>query len=171
MIATVPYKGQHVAVEFDEEDLPLFLAHRWRILNMKASKGVRYLQTTITEHGRARSVLFHRAVLGITDPKVHVDHINDEGLDNRRANLRTCTPSQNLANKRVLRVSKCGYRGVQKNSRGRSYNARIKVNNKLLHIGSYETPEEAAKAYDARAIEVFGAFARTNFPQEVTHAD
>lgn len=90
------------------------------------------------------------------------DHINGDGLDNRRSNLRQVTHRQNMANQRLRRDSKSGYKGVNR-SRSR-WQAGIKVDYRQRHLGTFETAEEAARAYDAAAIAAWGEFARLNFP-------
>jgi hypothetical protein len=90
----------------------------------------------------------------------HVDHVNGNGLDNRRENLRLATHSQNMANKPGWGAS--GFKGVYAEPRGR-WRSRIMVEGRRVGLGMYPTAEEAAKAYDAAAREYFGEFAWTNF--------
>lgn len=91
-----------------------------------------------------------------------VDHINGDGLDNRRSNLRLCNRSQNGAN-RVSPNREIKYRGVYKSKNGNGFKAQIKAFRRNIHIGVFDTEEDAARAYDAKAREYFGEFARTNF--------
>lgn len=94
-----------------------------------------------------------------------VDHINRNRLDNRKENLRICTASQNGQNKEQDRGNS-GYRGVSyKNDqkRNKAWRAYIKKNGKQIFIGHFTSPKEAAKAYDKKAKEIFGQFARLNF--------
>jgi hypothetical protein len=88
-----------------------------------------------------------------------IDHINGDGTDNRIENIRPCTRSQNSANRSSW--SNTGYKGVKKNNK--KYAAQIIVNKKYLHLGTYATPEEAAKVYDKAALQYFGEFARINY--------
>lgn len=90
-----------------------------------------------------------------------VDHINGDGLDNRRINLRVCTQKENVRNRIHGPISRSGFRGVFGHPSGRE--ARIKVNGKSKHLGTFATAEEAALAYDRAATEHFGEFAQTNF--------
>jgi hypothetical protein len=110
---------------------------------------------------RGRCVLMHRFLL---DPPrgVQVDHINGDTLDNRRENIRLATASQNLCNRRPF--GKSGFKGVHRTRT--AWLARIGFDGKSLHLGSFQTAEEAAKAYDAKAKERYGEFARLNFPLE-----
>lgn len=89
-----------------------------------------------------------------------VDHINGDKLDNRRSNLRIASYSQNHANKSKSRgTSK--YKGVHLGTT--AWVAQIRSESKRYHLGSFQTQEEAALAYDQKALELFGEFAFTNF--------
>jgi len=111
----------------------------------------------------------HRAVMGY--PKnMFVDHINGNPLDNRKENLRVCTPSENIQNCKPRRNSRSGYKGVWLSKDGLKIKAYIAVpgtsGKETIRLGSFKTLEEAARAYDAKARELFGEFARLNFPDE-----
>lgn len=109
------------------------------------------------------TVLMSRSILGCNG-QVQVDHRNHNTLDNRRHNLRTCTGSQNSMNKRKQKNNTSGYRGVSWMKDYRKFRARIFVNRKLLLIGYFSDAVSAARAYDSKAKELHGAFARLNFP-------
>jgi len=97
-----------------------------------------------------------------------VDHRDLNKMNNRRDNLRICTPSQNCANRRG-RLSKSGYRGVSSITTGKKrWRAYISRNGKQKRcLGYFYTAVEAAKAYDLAAIEHWGEFASLNFPKEL----
>lgn len=99
----------------------------------------------------------------IMEPKkgLVTDHINRLKFDNRRENLRYCTPQENGRNKTGKRNSISGYRGVSPN--GNYWRAYISTNKKQIHLGTYRTKEEAAMVYDKKAREMFGKFSVTNF--------
>ena len=92
-----------------------------------------------------------------------VDHINGDGLDNRRANLRAATPAQNGMNRTIGRNNTSGYKGVVRNRA--NWRARLETGGRIIQLGTFGTREEAARAYDAAAVEHFGEFALLNFPQ------
>jgi len=91
-----------------------------------------------------------------------VDHIDSDGLNNRRSNLRVVTKSQNAHN--VIRKNKTGYRGVRKKKglKQKPYEAQIKFEGKVRYIGIYSTAEEAGLAYNKKAKELFGDVAILN---------
>lgn len=92
-----------------------------------------------------------------------IDHIDGNGLNNQKSNLRFCTNSQNQMNMRSNINSTSKYKGVCWKTRDKIWVAQIKLNQKVKHIGSFKNEEDAARAYDAKAKELFGEFARLNF--------
>lgn len=150
----------------DEMDEAIVLGHRWYV----ARTG--YVCRSGGSKGGA--IFLHREIM--QPPKgLVVDHINDDPLDNRRSNLRIVTTQQNVGRSR--RLNKHGYRGIRqdlgKSSRGSAHGAFVASISKTIngrvetfYLGHHPTPEEAARAYDAKAIELYGEFARLNFPQE-----
>lgn len=109
-----------------------------------------------------KRVAMHRSIMGVTNRYVHVDHINGNPADNRRENLRLCTRSQNMQNRAVHRDMKSGFKGVYKQSHYEGWQARIQANGKSKQIGTFSSPEAAARAYDAAALKAHGEFAKTN---------
>ncbi|HEV8559887.1 MAG TPA: AP2 domain-containing protein, partial [Actinophytocola sp.] len=116
----------------------------------------------VRDLSQTRHQRLHRFITG--DPPHDIDHVNGDGLDNRRANLRPCSNSLNLANSRLYKGNTSGYRGVDWHKKSRRWRARIGVDDRLIHLGMFDTPEEAARAYDAAAIAAWGEYARPNFP-------
>lgn len=104
----------------------------------------------------------HRLLIYVP-PGFEVDHINRNGLDNRRANLRTCTKSENAANReKVGGDTSSKYKGVHRRADSGKWMARIKVNGRRRSLGCFYSEEEAALAYNVAATEEFGEFARVN---------
>ena len=89
-----------------------------------------------------------------------LDHINRNKSDNRICNLRECNRSQNLANKLPYENRK--YKGVYFDKRRGKYQSQIKHNNKQYYLGTFKTSEAAARAYNAKALELYGEFALLN---------
>ena len=91
-----------------------------------------------------------------------IDHINRDKTDNRIANLRPATSSQNKGNIGLLASNQSGYRGVSLNRRSQKWHAQIKINGKQTYLGRFDLPEDAAVAYNNAAIAHFGKFAHLN---------
>lgn len=93
-----------------------------------------------------------------------IDHINRVRSDNRWANLRIASRSQNISNGKKRTNNKSGYTGVYWCNRFHKWFAQIKLGGKHINLGGFRTPLDAAKAYDAAAVKLHGAFASLNFP-------
>lgn len=98
------------------------------------------------------------------------DHINGDGLDNRRLNLRAATASQNGANMPAPAHNTSGFKGVHFYRRTSRWRAYITVNQHHRHLGYFTDAKTAALAYDDAAIEAWGEFARLNFPTQETRS-
>jgi hypothetical protein len=105
----------------------------------------------------------HRVILSPPDGLI-VDHKNRNGLDNRRCNLRVCTPNQNTVNSRISTRNTSGYRGVHWCNTYRIWRASIKDGSAYRTIGRFNSAEEAAAAYDIAARRIWGEFAVPNLP-------
>ena len=105
-------------------------------------------------------VYMHRE-LARTPKGMSTDHINGNRLDNRKKNLRVCTHSENCKNRGNRIDNKTGYKGVFPYGNGR-FRVKIKLDGKMLHVGLYDTADEAARAYNRKAKELFGKYARLN---------
>lgn len=93
-------------------------------------------------------------------PKHLIDHKDIDPTNDRWDNLRESTHSQNLANMRLSPRNTTGFKGVSFHKRQKKYCAHIRHNNLLIHLGSFDSPEQAHEAYKVKAEEIFGAFAR-----------
>jgi len=109
-----------------------------------------------------KSIKMHRQILNAPDHLV-VDHIDHNGLNNRKINLRLCTFAENCRNLRSSRHKTSRYKGVCWNKRNKKWAAAIKCNNKTYHLGYFKDEIEAAKAYDGAAKKYHGRFASCNF--------
>ena len=117
-------------------------------------------ETRGKEYARRRQTLMHRLIIDPL-PGQEVDHINGDGLDNRRANLRVVSRSQNMMNAGRGRNA-AGSKGVDRQGRGKPWRARITIEGKTKNLGRFSTKSEASNAYDQAAREHFGVFARPN---------
>lgn len=142
----------------DREDLDLVQQHRWHAYTHNSRTW--YAKTNIRRpDGRQTTVYMHRLILGLTDPAVHVDHANGDGLDNRRANLRACTRNENMWNARKRADNASGFKGVHWRTARGKWQARIKVYGKRRSLGLFTTAAEAHAAYCRAADELHGDFA------------
>lgn len=111
----------------------------------------------ICSKGKA-NILMHVLIMG----RRGVDHKDRDGLNNQRENLRFFKDGENMYNSKLHLTNKTGYRGVHLRTNRGTYNAKI---GKTM-LGSFNTPEEAARAYDLAAKEQVGEFATLNFPNQ-----
>ena len=114
--------------------------------------------------GEKRLIYMHQEVIEVGDGKV-ADHINYDGMDNRRANLRAETHSQNMCHRRKCSgATQSKYKGIHWRKDLRKWIAQIRFEKKLIHLGCFRDEIKAAKAYDRAAIKYHGEFACLNFP-------
>lgn len=139
----------------DDEDLPRVESFAWYA---RHKRGVWYAIST--EAGR-----MHRLILDAPDG-VAVDHVNGDGLDNRKENLRLCTHAENMRNARKRCKGSSKYKGVYYQEQGhnlsRPWRAQITIDRELILLGAYSSEGEAAEAYNAAAIQYFGQFCCLN---------
>lgn len=101
----------------------------------------------------------HRLIMGVTDKDIVVDHINHNGLDNRKSNLRICTSGQNTCNCLTSKNNKSGHKEVYWSKERKKWCVQISINNKTKGLGRYDTIEEAIEAREKAAKEYYGEFA------------
>jgi hypothetical protein len=144
----------------DDDDVALVAGFRWHY-------GCRGYAVRVTrdQDGRKKWVFLHRVLID-PPPGLTVDHIDGDRLNNRRANLRVATHSQQRANTKVGKNSKSGFKGVTWHGASRLWHVRVGFQGKTLSFGYYDDPIQAARVYDAKALELYGPFARLNFPTE-----
>lgn len=139
----------------DDEDYGEVAKHRWRL--DRHTSGRTYVCTT-------NKLSLHRFLL--PDAPNHIDHINGNGLDNRRCNLREATARENAGNTGPYVTNTSGYKGVHiakaKRHHRRPWRATIRCYKTKTHLGSFQHAYQAALAYNIRAKEVFGSFAYLN---------
>ena len=158
-------------VLLDDEDYDRVVAEGKWYVNKDRSREVFYVlrKTPTDENGKRKNINLHRFIMEPPKGKV-VDHINGDGRDNRKENLRICTHAENMRNCNKPPRGKVGYYGVTRPyslQTGKNYRATVKFRGKVIASGLYFTAEEAAMEYDKLAKEHHGEFATLNFPDGV----
>lgn len=157
--------GKHKVTLVDDEDFAQVSTLTWHA--KLAPGGCFYACRTRSwrddnNKKRSTTIRLHRHILGVVAPKIDVDHINGDTLDNRKVNLRQCFRSENSRNRtRLSAINTSGYRGVSKrfNTTNKIWIAQIQDNSGARKcLGYFETAEEAARAFDAAARLIYGEF-------------
>lgn len=141
----------------DEADAGLVLKHHWHVSRTGTRKRP-YVKTSMKVEGKKKNVYLHRFILDAPNGSC-VDHINDDPLDNRRANLRLCTNRQNSANRSATIKSRTGIKGVYYRQFDKPWYAALKIAGKQYSAGGYKTRAEAVEAFEALAREHHGEYA------------
>lgn len=144
-------KGEFI---IDLDDLELVRYHRWR-----ASYG------HIVSGSIHNTIILSRLIMNCTDPNMVVDHINGNGFDNRKQNLRICTQQQNVLNKSFVSNNTTGFIGIypeKRKDRKANFVAEIRINNIKFNLGSYILLEEAVYARWIGEIILFGKYRNSN---------
>ena len=152
------YKGLYSAM-VDDENYDLVKDLTWSVM---MDNNTQYAYTQMIVNGVRKPVKMHRFILGVTDPKIKVDHGDSNGLNNQKHNLRTCTHQQNMGNQNKRKNCSSKYKGVRHKKQLNIWEAYICSRGEYKHLGYFKTEIEAAKEYDKAAIESYGEFAKLN---------
>lgn len=155
----------------DAEDMRRLSEHGWhrRAFATNGHTETVYAHRGDYSSGKLQTVKMHREIFGDIPEGLEVDHINGDGRDNRKENLRLVTRSQNAQNQRkTTKPTASKYKGVSymqpysKKTLANPWVAKICKDYQRMHIGSFATEEEAALAYNEKAKELHGEYARLN---------
>ena len=150
-------------MKYDTIDKQFIGEHSWLFVIPNKANQTGYLRATI----KNKHYYLHRLIMEkMLDRKINknerVDHINRDGADNRRSNLRLCSCQQNAFNQGVRKNNTSGYKGVTFKQKNNKWFAAISPNGKRISLGSFDDKENAASAYNQAAIKYFGEFAYLN---------
>jgi len=144
----------------DDEDYEAINAYKWYAY--KSSENYYAGRNIRLENGKQRMISMHRTILK-TPQGMLTDHRDGNGLNNCRSNIRICTHSQNQMNSKKPKGN-CSsvYKGVHWRKSRNRWVAHVFINGKPHYAGIFREEQDAARAYDKKALEIFGKFARTN---------
>lgn len=152
----------------DDEDYKRLLKHKWyanKIGNtFYAGRNIIIgnIRSSRNPKRKTGAILTHHQIMQVL-PNILIDHRNGNGLDNQKCNLRISTRTQNSQNQRKISKGTSKYKGVSWSKQKRKWRARIVYNSQEISLGLFNDEIEAARIYDAKAKELFGEFAKTNF--------
>ena len=144
----------------DADDYERLSEHKWYAAKTKGGRF--YAARNVVRSAGRRMVLMHREIMN-PPPGMVCDHKNHNTLDNRKSNLRICTPAQNAYNQLPKANGTSRYKGVHWRKDHQKWQASIFHDGRRIHIGYYDYEADAAIAYDDMAIDLFGEFACLNF--------
>lgn len=149
----------------DDEDFERLAQFKWYAL--KHPKGYTARRNVRLPNGKQTTIKMHRFIMD-APPRMDVDHINGNSLDNRRQNLRLATRQQNCFNSDKSGMNKSSrYKGVSILRRLNKWQAAIVINGRKRYLGLYESEVVAAEIYDRAAVYYHGEFAKLNFPDRL----
>lgn len=159
--------GYHAIV--DDDDFEAVNQYQWNTAGPRPLHRSFYAQrATVLPSGKRGSQLMHLFLWerwGLKRPPT-IDHVNGNGIDNRRSNLRAATNVQNLANQPPRRHNPLGLKGVIFDAFCGLYKASIMVHGRQMNLGRFKHPDAAARVRDQWAFAIYGDFAYLNFPRD-----
>jgi len=155
-------KGKYAIV--DPDDYWRLRQYKWQAVENNSARTFYASRWLRRDDEKSLSTLMHRQIMNVP-PHILIDHVNHNGLDNRKANLRLATRAQNNRNARKVR-GKCysKFKGLTWHKQQKKWHVRIMLNRKSIWLGYFDNEILAAKAYDNAAKKYHGDFAALNFP-------
>jgi hypothetical protein len=141
----------------DKEDYEELMKYKWQADKI-GNTFYAIRRTKRDTNGKQKKIYMHRVVMPYGK---EIDHVNGNGIDNTKINLRACTHAENLTNSGIRTNNKSGFKGVSFCKRDERWVARITISGKYKFIGRFDTPLEAYKAYCEACVKYHGEFART----------
>lgn len=163
-ISTPTYPNKFALV--DDEDYHWLICYKWYCA--QNVNGTFYARYKSYAEEKPKELHMHRLIMKAKMNEL-VDHKDFNGLNNQKENLRLCTKAQNNIHSGPKITNVSGYKGVIKDARNKNnirWRAQITIDYKAIHLGSFSTKEEAAKAYNKAAYDAFGEFAYLNKVEE-----
>lgn len=156
---TIKLNYGHKAL-IDDVDAEIISRFKW---HCHFSEGRKYAMTDLGTFGKRTPLYMHRLLMK-TGRGETIDHINGNGLDNRRSNLRIASIQQNLWNCGPNSKNRSGYKGVSWYSRANKWRSHFRQGRLSIYLGLFDSKEAAARAYDREVVKHRGGFAFLNFP-------
>jgi len=158
------YLGEGIWTILEQADYYRLRKYKWVAhASGRGGENLYAIRHKLISPRKTKMVYMHREIMNPIDERL-VDHWNCESLDNRGANLRFATRSQNMQNRRKKKKTSSQFIGVHFKKSIKKWIARITYEGKRWYLGEFENEIDAARAYDEAAKEHHGAFARLNFP-------
>jgi len=139
----------------DDEDYEMLNQYKWHL------DPFNYALTDFYIDNKKTTKYMHLFIINSSEG-FEIDHIDNDGLNNRKGNLRIVTHQQNMMNKRKIKLKTSKYKGVHLHTQNNKWQATIMLNRKSIYIGLFESEIDAAKAYNKAAKELFGEYANLN---------
>lgn len=146
-------------ITVDTEDYDKIKNYKWSV---NKDGNTFYAHAYGRKINNSKTLIMHRFILDAKKNNM-IDHINGNGLDNRKTNLRECTKSQNGYNRTCQKYGiSSDYKGVCYSKKDQKYTVRIGIDGKRISLGNYDTDDQAAIAYNVACIKYHAEFARPN---------
>ena len=143
----------------DDDDFIRISQYKWKVIDNKGRSDLKYSVAYLKD----KAILMHRLIMNPPNDMC-IDHIDGNGLNNQKSNLRQATHTQNLRNSKKKTPGSSIYKGVYFCPRINHYRARITLDGKRISLGYFLSEKDAGLAYDKAAKELFGEFCNLNFP-------
>jgi len=150
-------QGQFALV--DNEDYGWLNQFKWCAMKLKNTFYA--VRSSKTINGKQKTIYMHRVIMNPPN-NMDIDHIDHNGLNNQKVNLRVVTRSQNSMNQQTHKKKSSNFKGVSRNKLNKLWQASIEYNGKSINLGYFEEEIDAGIIYNQKAIELFGEYAHLN---------